>query len=173
MAIAIKVPDVGAADDSVSVVNWLVQVGDQVVRGQKIVSLETDKAVIDLESVASGAILKLCVAAGEDAVVGDVLAYVGVVGELASEPGPHRQDGNEADGRDAAAERKNLDRPGGRGDNAASPCSPPVRNLARDLGVSLEGVTGTGIGGAITRHDVLALAKGARPDAAKPREGSE
>jgi pyruvate/2-oxoglutarate dehydrogenase complex dihydrolipoamide acyltransferase (E2) component len=99
MAIAIKVPDVGAADDSVSVVNWLVQVGDQVVRGQKIVSLETDKAVIDLESVASGAILKLCVAAGEDAVVGDVLAYVGVVGELASESGPHRQDGNEADGR--------------------------------------------------------------------------
>lgn len=162
MSVPIKIPDLGAADDQVTLVQWLVEVGDEITRGQKIVSIETDKAVVELESVAAGMLLKQCVAKGQDATVGDVIAYVGEPGDSVPEtetPNTEQQGSTlPSDARspspaigatrrtDADAQTKPL-------------ISPLVRNLARQKGVNLDTVVGTGAGGVITRQDVLDAAK--------------
>ena len=62
MTVPIKIPDVGATVDEVTLVQWLVEEGAEIVRGQKIAAIETDKAVVELESVAAGVLLKKCAA---------------------------------------------------------------------------------------------------------------
>ena len=57
MAVPIKIPDVGTTVDEVTIVQWLVEEGTEIVRGQKIAAIETDKAVAELESVAAGVVL--------------------------------------------------------------------------------------------------------------------
>jgi len=81
MAKEIKVPDFGVNTDSVVIVQWLVEVGQNVKRGDVICEVETDKAVTDLESVAQGVLLKQVAQVKQTVVTGEVIAYIGVAGE--------------------------------------------------------------------------------------------
>jgi len=156
VSVAIKIPDLGAADDNVTLVHWLVEVGDEIARGQKLAAIETDKAVVELESVAAGVLLKKCAAEGDDATVGDVIAYIGKAGESVTEA----HSGSPSDRKDAFNQSTApvIIRACNSDTQPKARVSPLVRNFAKQQGVDLDKVAGTGPGGIITRQDVLAAA---------------
>jgi pyruvate dehydrogenase E2 component (dihydrolipoyllysine-residue acetyltransferase) len=131
MAVPIRVPDLGTTVDEIKLVNWLVEEGDTVRRGDALAEVETDKAVSELECVAEGVLLKQMVEAGTIVQTGAMLAYVGEPGEAVPDERPA---------------------PGPR-------VSPVVRNLARKLGVNLGAIKGAGQDGVITRDDVRRAAQ--------------
>lgn len=85
MATAIKMPDLGTTVDSILLLKWLKQEGDQVKRGEFLCEVQTDKANTELESVAKGVLLKQVVAEDTEVLVGTVIAYIGEPGESVPE----------------------------------------------------------------------------------------
>ncbi len=151
-----RLPDVGEGLQEAEIVTWHVGVGDHVVADQPLVSIETDKAVVEIPSPRSGHIAALHGAVGDVIDVGAPLVDFAderptdagaIVGDLPSTPpaDPSRPAG-----------------PTGRGEAPASPtgvsATPAVRALAGELGVDLGDVVPSGPGGTITRDDVRAAA---------------
>ena len=81
MAEAITMPELGQTVSEGRIVEWLVAVGDPVELGQSIFVVETDKANVEVESVAEGVLLQIVVPANETVETGTVVAYVGEPGE--------------------------------------------------------------------------------------------
>lgn len=152
MTVPIKIPDLGAAVDDVTLVRWLVKEGDQIVRGQKIAEIETDKAVVPLESAAAGTMLKFVAQAGQDASTGDVIAYVGSPNDVIPEAPPAATP--------AAAEVKPPPaRPAVVRETTKPRVTPMLRNFAKQKGVDVDAIVGTGPNGAVTRQDILDAAE--------------
>lgn len=140
-------PDLGEGLVEAEIVEWHVGPGDHVVAGQPLVSVETDKSVIEVPSPRAGTIAALH---------GEPGAMVAVGSSLVSfDEGPAV---------DAASVVGHV--PEGR---ARVPATPAVRARAHELGVDLESVVGTGPGGALTRADVEAAA--GTVDAVEPLRG--
>ena len=148
----LKLPDLGEGLREAEIVSWHVSEGDHVVTDQPLVSVETDKAVVEIPSPRAGHLRKLSGAPGERIAVGDVLVEFepdgawtdrgAVVGDLAEAPPP-----SEAEAVTGAGSAAPV--PG-----ASVRAVPAVRALARRLGVDVAQVQGTGPGGAVTRADV-------------------
>ena len=85
MATAILMPKQGNSVESCLIVSWKKQKGDSVNIGDVLCEVETDKAVMDVESTASGVLLETFFAAGDDVPVQTVIAVVGSVGESVAE----------------------------------------------------------------------------------------
>jgi len=124
-------PDLGEGLEEARVGRWLVEEGQEVALNQPLVEVETAKATVEIPSPHAGRVLRLHAAAGEAVKVGDPL----VTFEVA-----------EAEGAP----------PGVTGGPGAGPvaATPAVRRLAKELGVDLGALRGTGPGGRITREDV-------------------
>src|SRR5262245_50520602 len=144
-------PDLGEGLEEAEIVTWHVNEGDRVVVDQPLVSVETDKAVVEVPSPWSGQIARLIGVKGDLIKVGAPLGEFGggerggpatVVGELGQEEKPRRE--VEAPARAPARTLQVL---------------PAVRALARKLDVDLNLVQATGPGGTITRADVERAAK--------------
>jgi pyruvate/2-oxoglutarate dehydrogenase complex dihydrolipoamide acyltransferase (E2) component len=73
----IVMPGAGQTTDRLTIGRWLKSVGDTVIRGDVLLEVETDKAIMPLESFASGILLKIFLIEGDIAYAGDVLAYIG------------------------------------------------------------------------------------------------
>ncbi|HVP90648.1 MAG TPA: dihydrolipoamide acetyltransferase family protein [Terriglobales bacterium] len=154
MAKQFRFPDVGEGISEGEVVRWLVKEGDEVKTDQPLVEVETDKAVVELPSPFAGTVLRLHCKEGDLVKVGQVLVTVGAPGEAVPEPGPAEAAAPPAGaGAPVAADAAIPPPPGG------ILATPAVRMLARELGVDLAAVAGTGPGGRITEADVAA-AKG-------------
>ncbi len=155
-------PSLGADMEAGTLVAWMVKPGQQVKRGDVVCVVETQKGAIEVEIFESGTIAELLVQPGTEVPVGKPLALLQREGEVleaaapASPPGPAPK----APPKVAPAVLPPLAAQG-RGPRA----SPAARNAARELGVDLAAVTGTGLSGAITREDVERAAA-ARPAAA-------
>ena len=76
MEIEVKMPDLSTTEGEVKVVRWLVEVGQKVQRGQPLLEVETDKATMEMESLASGTLKKTCVQPDDMVPVGAVIAVV-------------------------------------------------------------------------------------------------
>jgi pyruvate dehydrogenase E2 component (dihydrolipoamide acetyltransferase) len=139
-------PDVGQGLSEAEILEWKVKPGDWVREGQIIVVVETDKASVEIPSPVSGVVKELGGAVGDVVRVGEILLVVEV--EDREMEGPERGDL----GVTAESARP---RPGDR-----VLAAPVVRRLAKELGVDLRSVRGTGVGGRITREDVEAAATG-------------
>ena len=74
-------PELGQTVDEGRIVEWQVAEGDAVELGQVLFTVETDKAEVEVESVAEGVVLRIRVPNGETVTTGEVVAYVGEVGE--------------------------------------------------------------------------------------------
>jgi pyruvate dehydrogenase E2 component (dihydrolipoamide acetyltransferase) len=162
-----RLPDIGEGLTDAEVVAWHVAVGDDVTVDQLLVEVETAKAIVEITSPYAGAVLHLGAAAGEELAVGEILLVIGDPGEV-WESGA----GGAADDVSPVADLPVSD--------AGSPASggrvkavPIVRKLARDRGVDLSTITGTGPGGAITRDDVLGAAPSGSERAAAPSNADE
>jgi len=150
-----RLPDLGEGLREAELVAWHVGVGDHVVTDQPLVSIETDKALVEVPSPHSGRIVALHGAPGDIVAVGAPLVEFSdvaaadpgtVVGEL--EPAAQR----------AARPAPAL--------GAHVKAAPAVRQVAAGLGVDLASVSGSGVEGTITRADVEAAARGGATAAA-------
>ena len=166
-----RLPDLGEGLTESDLIEWRVAEGDAVELNQIIAEVETAKALVELPSPYAGVVAELHARAGETVNVGDPLVTFAVTGAT---PTPAVEDAPEPNlvGYGARAEhagrpvRRARKVPAGvlpaapvvRRDRGERPRStPPVRHLARQLGVDLERVTGTGPGGLITREDLAAV----------------
>ena len=157
MADAVVMPQMGYDMNEGTVVSWLKHEGDSVAAHEAIAEIETDKAVVEIESSVGGSMLKIVVAEGATVPVGETIAYIGQVGEEIAEGTAASAAPPQATALVAAAPTPAAPRARGGGDAKASPIA---RKLAAVHGVDLSQVTGTGPGGRITRDDVLAAAGG-------------
>ena len=151
----LNLPDLGEGLQRAEIVSWHVGVGDHVVTSQPLVAVETDKAVVEVPAPHAGTIARLCAEVGESLEVGAPLV------EFA--------DGEAADTGTVVG---NLERPAAeRVASAGKPgrATPRVRAMARERGVDLDSVAGSGPGGTILARDVEAVAAGAGGDTAGQR----
>lgn len=161
-------PDLGEGLEDAEILEWKVAEGDAVELNQPLVEVNTAKAVVEIPSPFAGVVVKLHGAVGDVIEVGRPLLTFEVEGQAAAEEKPKREAvlvgyGVKQEG-EGARRRPRLRRPGERKAPAAAPAAdkvtaaPPVRRLAKELGVDLAGMAGTGPGGRITREDVLGAA---------------
>jgi 2-oxoisovalerate dehydrogenase E2 component (dihydrolipoyl transacylase) len=144
-------PDLGEGLEEAEIVNWYVNEGDHVVTDQPLVSVETDKAVVEVPSPSSGRILHLFGAKGDVVKVGAPLV------EFAESPG---QDTGTIVGELGISEQPPAAATfSGPATGQKIQAFPAVRALARKLDVDLELVEATGPGGFITRADVERAAR--------------
>ncbi len=200
--IEVKVPDIGDFKD-VPIIELLVKVGDTVKAEDSLMTLESDKATMDIPSPVSGVVTELKVKVGDKVAEGVLLALVRVgAGATATAvavpaappaaapatPAPPpaaaaiAAGGSAVDIRPGAAEpvtapsRVAMPTPAQRLHGGASHASPSVRRFARELGVDVAKVTGSGPKGRILQGDIQAYVKGVlgappAPTAAAPSGG--
>lgn len=130
-----------------TILRWLKTDGEQVARGEELVEIETDKATMTYESDQAG-VLQILAAVGDTLTVGQVIARVGVnAGAPAEPPAPQPAAPQPAAPLAAAAE-------GDGGGGSRVKASPLARRMARERGVDLRSLTGSGPGGRIVKADV-------------------
>ncbi len=160
--------------ESATVVEWLSAPGEAVEAGAPLVVVETSKAAAEIEAPVGGTLAEIRVQPGEEAplmaVLGVIsttaeLAAAAAVAEAAAAPAERAPSPLVAAARGAAARRRRPERAAGEG---FVPASPMARRLARELGVDLALVEGTGPGGRIGEKDVRAAAEAAGPAPAVP-----
>ncbi len=164
--IDVLVPDIGDFE-GVDVIEVLVTAGDQVALEDSLITLESDKATMEVPSPATGIVNEVKVSVGDTVSEGDVIAVVSSAPEAADDaearPEPETPSVPDpqpvADQPEPAVEDMSSDSPG-----ELPYASPAVRRLARELEVGLDGIVGTGRKGRITNDDlrnhVKALIKG-------------
>ena len=166
--IEVRVPDIGS-DDEVDVIETLVRVGDHVHHEDGLITIETDKATMDVPSPSTGDVKELLVKAGDKVSTGTLIMMLEVcqteeVAEVSVSPQPPKPD---EDAKNAApAGNKKDEKPPVPFHPMARPpatgkiyASPSVRRLAREFGVDLAKVSGSGRKSRILKEDVQAYVK--------------
>lgn len=154
----VKVPDIGEGIAEVELVAWHVQPGDAVVEDQILADVMTDKASIEVPSPITGTVIAVNASAGDKLAVGSELLRLGTTAADTAETGEHA----------VALKASSSQAPTLRADIAPAPsapnekpiASPSVRHHARELGVDLSHVRGTGPDGRIAHDDVVRHAAG-------------
>ena len=180
MAQEFRLPDIGEGLTEAEIVRWLVAEGERVEADQPIVEVETDKAVVEIPSPYAGIVLHHGGAEGETIAVGSVLVVVSEPGESAI-PADILAPVEQPPVVSAAPIVGTLSEDAE--DLSASPVDTPeaeqvkalpiVRKLARELGVDLADVVGSGPGGRIMREDVTAAAEPERVPEPEPEPEAE
>ena len=183
--VEVAMPALGESVTEGTVSSWLKAVGDTVEVDEPLLEVATDKVDTEVPSPAAGVILEILVAEDETVEVGTVLALIGDPSAAApaapeapaeapaapSEPAPpapqEAPQAPAAPAQDSAQAAEAAPAPSVAASKAY--VTPIVRKLARDKGVDLSAVTGTGVGGRIRKQDVEAAAKAAQ----EAREAAE
>ena len=192
MATDVTMPRLSDSMEEGTVLKWLVEVGGEVKRGEPLVEIETDKANMTYEADADGTLIEVLAQEGDTLAIGELIARIGEAGEApagngqpaakaepaareepaSDEPAPAEPEPAAAKARTATKERPQerapQRAPGGNGDGGRVKASPVARRMARELGVELARLEGSGPGGRIVKADVQAAADsgGAAPAAA-------
>ncbi len=173
--IEVRVPDIGDFSD-VPVIEVLVTAGQRVVADQSLITLESDKATMEVPSSAAGAVLELAVAVGDTVSEGDLVAVLeGDAAQPVVEPAADAVDTPQPPPAARAPVVPAPATPAAEAGPRASPpvrldagtllpgsvpyASPAIRAFARELGVDLRQVRGSGRNGRIVREDVAAFVK--------------
>jgi pyruvate/2-oxoglutarate dehydrogenase complex dihydrolipoamide acyltransferase (E2) component len=154
MAYELKLPDLGEGLTEGEISRWLVSEGQDVAEDDPLVEIQTDKTTVEIPSPAAGKVTQIFVEEGKVVPVGTVLVVLGAAERpVRAEHGP------------VEGVRGNREVPpaGAAPTPAGARATPLVRKIARELGVDVDTLTGTGPQGRITEQDVRA--------AAGPREG--
>jgi pyruvate dehydrogenase E2 component (dihydrolipoamide acetyltransferase) len=172
----VTVPELGDAAEVV-VVDLMVAVGDRVEADQGLVALESDKATMEVPAPQEGRVLELCLAVGDGVTDGALVARLEVSEVAASTPAateaPVKASGPAvaAPAPSEAAHEPVPEQPAS-SDGGVVYAGPAVRRLARELGVALAGVTGSGSRGRITKEDLKAHVKVHMTAPASPATGA-
>ncbi len=184
MATEVRLPRLGQGMEAGTIVKWLKSEGEKVEKGEPLYELDTDKVTQEVEADASGVLLKIAVAEGE-VEVGKTIAVIGEEGEDVAESVVADSTNG---GRSSAEETDETEGPGGpardeepeRAREASAPheapavrqldaaagrvkASPLARRIARERGIELGGIAGTGPEGRVVAEDVERAAATAAP----------
>ncbi len=168
MAETISMPKLGFDMAEGLLVRWVKQVGENINKGDVLAEIETDKATVEVESSASGVVLSHIVEQGSIVPVNAPIAVVGAAGEKVDAPAATPKPEAKAEEKPAAptqptaAPSAQAPAPATSGPVKASPLA---RKVAKDNGINLASVQGTGPGGRVTRKDVEAALAGGQPSA--------
>ena len=181
MATEVKLPRLGQGMESGTIVKWLKAEGDAVAKGEALYELDTDKVTQEVEAEASGVLLKIAIPQGE-VEVGRTIAYIGTSGEAVVES--PRGDSTKGEPRAEAVPSGETLAAGNGSPPSAAPqapldaatgrvkASPLARRIARERGIDLAALSGTGPDGRIVAEDVERAEAGpaapAPPAAAAP-----
>lgn len=172
MSFEFKLPDVGEGIHEAEVLAIKVKVGDTVKEYQPIFDVETDKAVVEITSPTAGVVEKILVKVGEMAKVGNTMITFNTSGQAA--PAAAAEKVAEPAAKAAAPAARAAEAvAGGNGRSAAAvaeapalraegpvPAAPATRRLAREMGVDLRLVKGSGPAGRVVKEDIRAFAEG-------------
>ncbi len=161
----IKMPQLGESVTEGTVDKWLKNEGDFVKRDEPIVEVVTDKVNAEIPSPFEGKLVKITAAQGETVLVGAVLAQIEVADAATAAPAGAKAPPKQAPQAAAAPAPEAATTDGGDG---RARLSPAVRKLAAEHGLDPTTVRGTGMGGRVTRDDVLAAVGGGQPATAAP-----
>jgi pyruvate dehydrogenase E2 component (dihydrolipoyllysine-residue acetyltransferase) len=162
MAAEVKLPRLGQGMESGTIVKWLKAEGDTVEKGEPLYELDTEKVTQEVEAEAAGVLLRIAVAEGE-VPVGTTIAFIGAPGEsvpaLALAAAPEMSSGN---GKPTEASESRLEQETPAAPAASSrqspegrvKASPLARRIARERGIELSSITGTGPDGRVIAGDV-------------------
>ena len=173
MASEIKLPRLGQGMESGTIVKWLKSEGERVEKGEPLYELDTDKVTQEVEADASGVLLRIAVQEGE-VPVGRTIAVIGEEGEdvpasmNGGEEPPPRSAESDVQTAEAPAQEPSREAPAERevsvqSDGGRVKASPLARRIARERGIDLSSVAGTGPEGRIVAEDVERAQVGAAP----------
>jgi pyruvate dehydrogenase E2 component (dihydrolipoamide acetyltransferase) len=163
MAISVVMPALEMAQETGKLVSWLKKEGDSIRKGEPLIEIETDKAVMEIEAPGDGILAGIKVQAGEEVPVGRTIAWIVRPGEV-----PPSEDVAVASGRKTTAATVPV-----AATSPAAPTAPPAppasanapadavrispkaRRLAAERGIDLAQVRGSGAGGEILTSDIL------------------
>src|SRR5215216_6368381 len=181
MATEIVMPRLSDSMEEGTILRWIKSEGDEVAVGDELVEIETDKANMVYEADAGGTLIEIVAAEGDTLPIGEVIARVGEAGEATGDGGAKKKtksereapgedespaaepegDGKPAEAEDAGrAAPATAERPAAPEEPAAAEgdgrvkASPIARRLARDRGLDLAAISGSGPGGRIVKADV-------------------
>ena len=161
MAISVVMPALEMAQETGKLVSWLKQEGEQVKKGDMLLEVETDKAVVEIEAQSDGILGGVTARTGDVIPVGQTIAWLLKPGESVPQQGTHVQTGRTG----AAAAPAAAPAGAPAGPAAAEPASaagarisPKARKLAREHGVDIATIKGSGPGGEILADDILKVA---------------
>ncbi len=179
MAISVVMPALEMAQETGKLISWLKKEGEAVAKGEPLLEIETDKAVMEIESPGDGVLAGVKIEAGAEVPVGQTIAWIVRPGEAAPADEVAIESGRKttsppvlataATSAVASASQPSTSAP------SAQPVkiSPKARRLASERGVNLAHVRGSGAGGEILASDILAVAESkAAPSPAAPDSGS-
>ena len=156
MATEVKLPRLGRGRESGTIVKWLKSEGEPVEKGEPLYELDTDKVTQEVEAEASGVLLKIAIATGE-VEVGKTIGFIGAAGEAvaAAAEAPARAEQPAEPPRHEEPQAQAVAPPPSNGStNGRLKASPLARRIARERGVDLAQITGTGPDGRIVAEDV-------------------
>ena len=149
----IRMPQMGESITEGTIVRWIKHVGDKVDRDEPLFEISTDKVDAEIPSPAAGVLTEIRAKEGETVAVDSVVAVIGVAGEAPrpSGPEPEREtpvpvshgQGRRSQGRIGQAESPRVK------------SSPLIRRIAREQDVDISEIRGTGVGGRVTKDDIL------------------
>jgi len=184
-----KLPDLGEGIHEGEILKWHVTPGETVAEDAPLVDVETDKAAVTIPSPRAGKVVTVAGDVGDIVETGQVIAVIddGAAGEAVASPAaeaapaigraaeemPAGLPGEEEPVPAAPAARTGTTQPGSPIPGRPVPAAPATRRLARELGVDIGTVTGTGPGGRVLPEDVRAAAEGRAPAAAAAAGGAE
>jgi pyruvate dehydrogenase E2 component (dihydrolipoamide acetyltransferase) len=147
MATTMVMPQLASTMEKGTIVQWLKQVGDEITEGEAIIEITTDKVDIEVESPASGVLLKILADPGDEVAVNKPVAVIGSAGEVVD--ATIEESAPQAVEVGVNIERETLDVKRSR-----IFASPRARRLAKEVDIDLAAVTGTGPSGRIVSQDV-------------------
>ena len=156
MATEVKLPRLGQGMESGTIVKWLKSEGEAVEKGDPLYEIDTDKVTQEVEAEASGVLLKIAIPEGEVA-VGKTIGFIGEQGEAvaAEEPPQPKQEEAKKEKEEKPAEAAPEPAPAANGSaNGRIKASPLARRIARERGIELSQIRGTGPDGRIVAEDV-------------------
>jgi len=154
-------PALGMAQETGKVLRWWRSEGEEVRQGEPLLEVETDKANVEIESPASGVLARVLAREGDEVPVGQVIGWILLPGDEPSELPAAPVSAPAA----AAAALSTEEVPGPPTEAQPAPvrprASPKARRLAREMGVDLRSVQGSGPGGAVLASDLERMAQAA------------
>jgi pyruvate dehydrogenase E2 component (dihydrolipoamide acetyltransferase) len=169
MAFSVVMPALEMAQETGKLIAWRKKEGERVTKGEPLLEIETDKAVVEVEAPADGILAGVRAVAGADIPVGQTIAWIVAPGEK-----PPAEDGSSTvpAARGGSREKSEPAHPAAAEASTAKPptassakISPKARRLAKELGVEIAGVRGTGPGGEILAADIQAASTATPPAA--------
>ena len=168
----IIMPQMGESIVEGTITKWLKKPGDKVQRDEPLFEISTDKVDAEIPAPASGVLQEIKVAEGTTVGVNTVVGTIAADGEAAASPPretspqqrlPAPAAERREDATPPAPPRRPQPAPAQEEEDEEARSSPLVRKIAREHGVSLSQITGTGLGGRITKQDIMRSSRARDP----------